>query len=276
MTGTLYVVSTPIGNLEDITLRAIRVLKEVELVAAEDTRSARKLFSRYDITTPVTSYFEHNEEEKAAKLVTRLLGGGDVALISEAGTPGVSDPGYRLIRLALENSIPVVPVPGPSALIAALSVAGLPLDEFTFKGFVPSGRRAREKFFLDLLGTEHTFIVFETARRIRETLEVIIEVLGDLEMVVAREVTKLYEEFIRGMASEVARGLSGRTLKGELTVLFRTGKKAPEAKDLAKEIEDLLATGLQLKEVVKAMAREFSVPRSEVYKVALKVKERLR
>jgi len=276
MTGTLYVVSTPIGNLEDITLRAIRVLKEVELVAAEDTRSARKLFSRYDITTPVTSYFEHNEEEKAAKLVTRLLGGGDVALISEAGTPGVSDPGYRLIRLALENSIPVVPVPGPSALIAALSVAGLPLDEFTFKGFVPSGRRAREKFFLDLLGTEHTFIVFETARRIRETIEVIIEVLGDLEMVVAREVTKLYEEFIRGMASEVARGLSGRTLKGELTVLFRTGKKAPEAKDLAKEIEDLLATGLQLKEVVKAMAREFSVPRSEVYKVALKVKERLR
>ena len=273
--GTLFVVSTPIGNMEDMTFRAVRVLREVHLVAAEDTRSARKLFSRYGISTPLTSYFEGNEKEKAPGLVEKLKEGRDIALISEAGTPGISDPGYRLIRLAIENSIPVVPVPGPSALITALSVSGLPLDEFTFRGFVPTGKNRKREFFLEMLSTEHTFVMYESARRLDETLEIITEVLGDVYVVVAREMTKLHEEVLRGRALEIRRISGERPLRGELAIILRTELKAPTATDLAAGIAELLKSGLKLKEVVRALSREFGLPRGAVYKEALRIKEEL-
>ncbi len=274
-TGTLYIVATPIGNMEDITLRALKVLKEAGLIAAEDTRHTRKLLARYSISTPLTSYFEHNERAKAPGLIGKLKKGVDVALVSDAGTPGISDPGYRLTRLAIENSIPVVSIPGPSALTSVLSVSGLPLDRFTFMGFVPATRARKKGFFLELKGIESTFVMYDTARRIKDTLECLEEVLGDCSVVLAREMTKLHEEVIRGSVGAVARELSERRLKGELTLVVRTPKTARrEGGELAAEIEELLKAGLRLKDVAKALSREFGLPRSEVYKEALKLRNR--
>ncbi|GMR04259.1 MAG: 16S rRNA (cytidine(1402)-2'-O)-methyltransferase [Thermodesulfobacteriota bacterium] len=273
--GTLFVVATPIGNLEDITLRAIRVLKEVSLVAVEDTRVARKLFNHYGINTPYTSYFEHNEKKKAPIIMEKLSNGEDVALISDAGTPGISDPGFRLIRLAVESSINVTPVPGPSAPAAILSISGLPFDRVTFLGFVPHGRAARKRFLLDLLGGEETFVIFDSTRRIKATLKDIIEVLGDVEVVAAREVTKLHEEIIRGRASNVAADIASRELKGEITLVIRTEGGGHGEGALTAHLEDFLKSGLPLKEVVKALSREYGVPRSEAYKEALVIKKRL-
>lgn len=281
-TGTLYIVATPIGNMEDITLRALKVLKDVGLIAAEDTRHTRKLTARYAISTPLTSYFEHNERAKASTLVRKLKKGVDVALVSDAGTPGISDPGYRLIKLAIENSIPVVSIPGASALTSVLSVSGLPLDRFTFMGFVPTTRGRKKGFFLELKGVESTFVMYDAARRIKDTLKCLEEVLGDCHVVLAREMTKLHEEVIRGSVGAVAAELSERRLKGEVTLVVRTperarreGGEAAEG-ELAAELEGLLKAGLRLKDVVKALSREFVLPRSEVYKEALKIKAALK
>lgn len=287
-TGTLYIVATPIGNMEDITLRAIKVLKDVGLIAAEDTRHTRKLTARYAISTPLTSYFEHNERAKASTLVRKLKKGVDVALVSDAGTPGISDPGYRLIKLAIENSIPVVSIPGASALTSVLSVSGLPLDRFTFMGFVPTTRGRKMGFFLELKGIESTFVMYDAARRIKDTLKCLEEVLGDCHVVLAREMTKLHEEVIRGSVGAVAAELSERRLKGEVTLVVRTPERARReggeggaggagaAGELAAELEGLLKAGLRLKDVVKALSREFVLPRSEVYKEALKIKAALK
>lgn len=272
--GKLYIVSTPIGNLEDITLRALRVLKEADLIAAEDTRHTRKLLDHYGIGTPSTSYYEHNEKEKAPFLIARIKEGRNVALVSDSGTPGISDPGYRLIKLAVENSIQVVSVPGPSALVSALSVSGMPLDEFTFKGFAPSGEAQRRRFLLELKAPDHTFVMYESPRRVVETLGDIIEVLGDVDVVLAREMTKVHEEVIRGRASEVREAFSGREVKGEITLIVRTGRFAEAETTPEKEIEKLLKSGFHLKDVVKAVAQEFGLPKSDVYREALKVKER--
>lgn len=274
-TGALFVVSTPIGNLEDITLRALRVLKEAGLIAAEDTRVTKKLLSRYGISTPMTSYFEHNELKKAPFLLEKLKEGTDIAIVTDAGTPGISDPGYRLIRLAIENSIEVISIPGPSALTSVLSVTGLPLDEFTFKGFIPASQNSRKKFLLELKTPEHTFIMYESARRIKDTLKDILDVLGDVEVVLAREMTKLHEEVLRGNASVIDEKLKDRELKGEIALVLRTGKAVQAAADPAKEIENLLRSGFGLKEVVKAVALEFDLPKNEIYKEALRVKSAL-
>ncbi len=225
--GILYVVSTPIGNLEDITLRALRILKEVDLIAAEDTRHTNLLLKHFGIQTPLTSYFEGNELKKREFILFRLKQGDQIALVSDAGTPGISDPGFRLVRLAIENQIPVIPIPGPSAVIAALSVAGLPTDAFIFKGFLPHKSKKRRDLLKQLEEVRETLIFYESPHRLTETLNDIFELLGDREIVLTRELTKMYEEIIRGKVNEVQNQIRERNLKGEVTLVIsgKTRKK---------------------------------------------------
>ena len=222
--GTLYIVSTPIGNLEDITLRALRVLKEVDLIAAEDTRRTGLLLKHFGIDKPLTSYFEGNELRKREFILSRLQEGSDVALVSDAGTPGISDPGFRLIRLAIENDVSVVPVPGPSAVVAALSVAGLPTDSFFFKGFLPHKSKKRRDLLEELKERRETLVFYESPHRIVETLQDVLDILGDREIALARELTKVYEEVLRGGVSEIQKGIGSRRLKGEIVVVV-SGKR---------------------------------------------------
>jgi len=225
--GTLYIVSTPIGNREDITLRALRILKEVDLIAAEDTRHTGLLLRHYGIQKPLTSYFEGNELKKRDFILSKLKQGDRIALVSDAGTPGISDPGFRLIQLAIENQIPVVPIPGPAAVIAALSVSGLPSDAFLFKGFLPHKMKKRRDLLKELEDVRETLIFYESPHRISETLRDIYEVLGDREIVLTRELTKIYEEVLRGKVTEIQSQIGGRKLKGEITVVIsgKTRKK---------------------------------------------------
>ena len=225
--GTLYIVSTPIGNLEDITLRAIRTLKEVDLIAAEDTRHTGLLLRHFGIGTSLTSYFEGNELRKRELILLRLKQGDQIALVSDAGTPGISDPGFRLIQLAIENQIPVVPIPGPSAVITALSVAGLPTDAFLFKGFLPHKSKKRRDLLKELEEVRETLVFYESPHRLSETLQDLLDVLGDREIALTRELTKVYEEVLRGKVSEIQNQVSGRKLKGEITLVIsgKTRKK---------------------------------------------------
>ncbi|OGP23112.1 MAG: 16S rRNA (cytidine(1402)-2'-O)-methyltransferase [Deltaproteobacteria bacterium GWC2_56_8] len=273
--GTLFVVSTPIGNLEDITLRALRVLKEVGLIAAEDTRHTKKLLAHYGIGTPLTSYHEHNEREKAKELSGKLMDGVDIALVTDAGTPGISDPGYRLIRLAIVNSVPVVSIPGPSAIMAALSVSGLPLNEFTFKGFAPSGE-ARRAFFLEMKGTGRTYAFYESPGRLKDTLQDMAALMPGADVSIAREMTKLHEEVIRGGATEVLDALADREIRGEVVVVLHAREERIREADMASEIESLLKEGFRLNDVVKAVAKESGMPRAQVYKEALRVQDTLK
>ncbi|MFB3884683.1 MAG: 16S rRNA (cytidine(1402)-2'-O)-methyltransferase [Thermodesulfobacteriota bacterium] len=220
MTGTLYIVSTPIGNLEDITLRALRILKEVDWVAAEDTRHTGLLLKHFGIQKPMTSYFEGNEMKKREWILSRLRQGDRIALVSDAGTPGISDPGFRLIRMAIENRIPVVPVPGPSAVIASLSVSGLPTDAFLFKGFLPHKSKRRKDLLKELEETRETLIFYESPHRLNETLRDILDILGDREIVLTRELTKMYEEILRGKVSEIRNQVGERKWKGEITLII--------------------------------------------------------
>jgi 16S rRNA (cytidine1402-2'-O)-methyltransferase len=217
--GILYVVSTPIGNLEDITLRALRILKEVNLIAAEDTRHTLLLLRHFGIQAPLTSYFEGNELKKREFILSRLNQGDRIALVSDAGTPGISDPGYRLIRLAIEHEIPVIPIPGPSAVITALSVSGLPTDAFLFKGFLPNKSKKRRDVLKQLEEVKETLIFYEFPYRLTETLKDIFEVLGDREIALTRELTKIYEEVLRGKVSEIRNQIGEKKLKGEITLV---------------------------------------------------------
>jgi 16S rRNA (cytidine1402-2'-O)-methyltransferase len=218
--GILYIVSTPIGNREDITLRALRILKEVELIAAEDTRHTGLLLRHFGIQTPLTSYFEGNELKKRDFILSRLKKGVRVALVSDAGTPGISDPGFRLVQMAIENQIPIVPIPGPSAGTTALSVSGLPTDAFLFKGFLPHKSKKRRGMLEQLEEVRETIIFYESPHRIIETLKDISDILGDREMVLARELTKIYEEVLRGRVSEIQNQIIGRKIKGEITLVI--------------------------------------------------------
>ena len=218
--GTLYIVSTPIGNMEDITLRALRILKEVDLIAAEDTRRTGLLLKHFGIQAPLTSYFEGNELKKKEFILEKLKEGKKVALVSDAGTPGVSDPGFRLIQLAIENQLPIVPIPGSSAVITALSVSGLPTDAFLFKGFLPHKSKKRRDLLGELENVRETLVFYESPHRISETLRDILEILGDREIVLTRELTKVYEEIIRGKVSEILNQVGDRTLKGEITLVI--------------------------------------------------------
>ena len=239
--GTLYIVSTPIGNREDITLRALRILKEVDLIAAEDTRHTGLLLRHFGIQTPLTSYFEGNELRKKEFILSKLRQGVRVALVSDAGTPGISDPGFRLIQTAAENRIAVVPVPGPSAVIVALSVSGLPTDAFLFKGFLPHKSKKRKDWLKQLEGVRETLIFYESPHRLSETLNDIFEILGDREMVLTRELTKVYEEVLRGRVSEIRNQIVERPPKGEITLVI-AGKKR-QKKQLRDEVTGLLGNG---------------------------------
>lgn len=274
--GTLYIVATPIGNLEDITLRALRVLKEVDLVAAEDTRHSRKLFAHYGITTRLTSYFEHNESGKGEKIVAELRGGKSVALISDAGTPAIADPGYLLVRRCREEGIPVVAVPGPSALVAALAVSGLPTDRFTFEGFLPAKSAARRQTLRALQNERRTVLFYEAPHRLGAALLDLVEELGgEREVAVARELTKIHEELFRGPAAEAAVHFGGEgKVRGEIVLLVAP---APEGKPAGTVREALMRlrrdSDLPMKEIVRLVAKEFGVPGNEVYREALRLKE---
>jgi 16S rRNA (cytidine1402-2'-O)-methyltransferase len=273
--GTLYVVATPLGNLEDITVRALRVLKEVHLIAAEDTRHSRKLLAHYGISTPLTSYYDWIERHKAAQLVEELKRGKSMALISDAGTPGIADPGFHLIREAIAAGLRIEAVPGPSAVAAALSVAGLPTDRFVFEGFVPARRSARRRFFAALAQEPRTVVVYEAARRLVPSLQDLHEVLGPRQVVVVRELTKMFEEILRGRVDELLRQLEQRlgdqSLQGEVTLLLAGGEATPQVavEDITAAIERLRGEGLSLKEIARTLARERGLSRREVYQAGL-------
>jgi len=273
--GTLYIVATPIGNLEDLTLRALRVLREVDLIAAEDTRHSRKLLTYFGISKPLTSYFDHNKNMKGARILAKLSEGLSVALISDAGTPCISDPGYRLVRDAVASGIKVVPVPGPCAAVAALSVSGLPADSFAFEGFLPSRPGKRRERLAKLKGEARVLVFHEAPTRLAASLADVLEIFGDREMVLARELTKVYEEFLRGRVSEVIGMIEGRAVKGEFVLMI-----APEPADAARE-PDLVPTllerylegeGLSVKDAVRRVSDETGEARSRVYQEALKLR----
>jgi 16S rRNA (cytidine1402-2'-O)-methyltransferase len=233
--GTLYIVATPIGHLEDITFRAINVLKQVNLIAAEDTRRTRILLNAYDIKVDLTSYHDYNKKRQGEKILQCLLSGKSVALVSDAGTPGVSDPGYYVINLAIHHTIPVIPIPGVSAIITALSASGLPSDRFCFEGFLPKKSNSRRKFIQSLQNEDRTLIFYESPYRIVATLHDFLDIYGERWVVVARELTKLYEEIIRGPLSDVLKTLSERKVKGEFTVLISTSRYIEKVLPLKKE-----------------------------------------
>ncbi|MDR4493801.1 MAG: 16S rRNA (cytidine(1402)-2'-O)-methyltransferase [Nitrospirales bacterium] len=221
MDGILYVVSTPIGNLEDMTFRAIRILKESSVIAAEDTRHTQKLCNYYQIGTPLTSYHDFNKEEKTPVLLHRLHEGLPVSLVCDAGTPMISDPGFYLVRRAIEEKISIVPIPGPSSVLTALCASGLPTDQFRFEGFVPKKPGAREKLFQHVKEQSGTLIFFDTQHRVLKTLSHLLEIVGNRQIVVARELTKLNEEFLRGTVEEVTQQLHQKPIKGEITLLVQ-------------------------------------------------------
>ena len=275
--GTLYIVSTPIGNLEDITLRALNILRDVQIIAAEDTRHTQKLLQHYHISTAQTSYHDHNKEEKAEILISRLKEGRDIALVSDAGTPGISDPGYYLINRAIGEGIKVTPIPGPTASIAALSISGLPTDAFVFEGFLPAKKTARQKKLRELSTERRTLILFEAPHRLTSTLRDIAEVLGDRKIVLTRELTKVFEEVIRGRVSEVIAKVEGRRLKGEMTLLLEGVQEeavAGEVPDLHEYLKVLIEEkGLSLKDAVSRASKDLDIPRNRVYKVALSMRK---
>ncbi|MBI5892959.1 MAG: 16S rRNA (cytidine(1402)-2'-O)-methyltransferase [Deltaproteobacteria bacterium] len=271
----LYIVSTPIGNLEDITLRALRILKEVDLIAAEDTRHTKKLLNHYNIKTPLTSYFEHNELTKGEFIISKIKEGRDAALVSDAGTPGISDPGYRLIKMAIENNIDVSPIPGASAIIASLSASGLPTDSFAFYGFLPAKQGEVERLLLKIKSEKRTAVFYESPRRLLKTLEAVLKICGDIDIVIAREITKVYEEFLRGKVSEVLGKIKGREVKGEIAIILSNFlKEKIEGKTIEDDIRYYLKElGLPLKETAQIIAKEWGIPKREVYKIGLKIKE---
>jgi 16S rRNA (cytidine1402-2'-O)-methyltransferase len=272
MPGTLYLVATPIGNLGDITHRALQVLKDVDLIACEDTRHTRKLLQHYGIATRTISYHEHNEQQRATELIDLLNQGSDIAVVSDAGTPSISDPGYRLVRAAIENAMPVVPVPGPSALISALVAAGLPTDEFFFAGFLPSRPNARRTRLSELRSVPGTLIFYEAPHRLAATLKDACEILGEREAVVARELTKLHEEIKRGLLSELTRHYADADARGEIVVLIDRNEISNAANEETKQlsvvalVDQYERDGLDHRAALKKAARELRLSRAEAYR----------
>jgi len=274
-TGTLYVVATPIGNRDDITLRAVKTLMAVDLVVAEDTRHTGRLLAHHEIPTAQTAYHEHNATRKTPRLINQLKTGDNLALVTDAGTPGVSDPGYRLVTTALDEGIPVIPIPGVSALITALSVSGLPTDSFVFIGFLSPKKARRTTQITDLADDPRTLIFYESPKRIHALITELASAWGNRPAVLGREMTKLYEEFIRGRLSDIADRLARRpAVKGECTLLVggNTAKTPVPWELIHTSLADALAAGDRpLSVIVREMAGEFKVSRNRVYQEALKI-----
>ncbi|MCS7221955.1 MAG: 16S rRNA (cytidine(1402)-2'-O)-methyltransferase [Anaerolineae bacterium] len=274
--GTLYVVGTPIGNLEDMTFRAVRILREVRLIAAEDTRTARILLAHFDIHTPVTSYFEHNKLIKLEAILEALVG-GDVALISEAGMPGLSDPGYELIKAALEAGHPVVPVPGPVAAVTALVVSGLPTDRFLFLGFLPRRQSERRRLLASVAAEPGTLVAYEAPHRLCQALSDIAEVLGDRPIAVAEELTKRFESVWRGRVSEAVTRFQVESPRGEYTLVIGGAPRdakvgAWPAERLKSALRVLLAEGLSPAAAVRILSKLTGEPHRSIYRMALEIR----
>jgi 16S rRNA (cytidine1402-2'-O)-methyltransferase len=270
--GTLYVVATPLGNLEDLTLRALRILREASLVACEDTRRTGVLLRAHGISTPTTSYFEHNERWKGDRILNVLRSGRDIALVSDAGTPGISDPGHRLVRDARAEGLPVLPVPGPSAAIAALSVSGLPTDRFLFVGFLPPRAGERRRAIEELAGERATLVLYESPVRVLSTLGDLVDALGDRDAFLCREATKVHEEYLRAPLSALRAALGSReSVRGEFVlVVAGSGETAPAAgQDPVALYRALASEGRTRREAVKEAARQLGRPAREVYRLVL-------
>ncbi len=280
--GILYICGTPIGNLEDITFRALRILKKVKLIAAEDTRHTKKLLNYYQINTKVTSYYEYNKFKKASYLVERLKDGQEIALVSDAGMPGISDPGYVLINLALKNNIKIIPVPGVSALITALVVSGLPTDKFVFEGFLPRKTKERKKYFKSIENEERTIIFYETPHRLKKALKDMLDTWGDRKIIIARELTKKYEEIIRGKLSQVLNEINTKEIKGEITLVVQGGKRGKENDTInllkrecimEEYLKKLKNQGYSNKDIIKITQEKLNIPKNIIYKKLLKIKK---
>jgi 16S rRNA (cytidine1402-2'-O)-methyltransferase len=279
--GCLYVVATPIGNLEDITLRALRILKEADAVACEDTRQTLKLLSHFGIQKRLISYHEHNEITRAPEIVIELEQGAKIALVSDAGTPAISDPGHRLVSLCVRHGIEVVPIPGASAFVAALAASGMPVEEFAFVGFLPSRQSARRKALRELAAEKRTLALYEAPHRLSDTLEDALEILGNRPVVVAREITKMYEEFLRGHLQDVAATVRKKLVRGEITLLIGAAdgltpqaesaeKAAAATEPLSHRVDAIMKEiGVDKKAALKQAARERGLTRREAYKQLL-------
>ncbi|MDX6557353.1 MAG: rRNA (cytidine1402-2-O)-methyltransferase [Blastocatellia bacterium] len=284
MTGTLYIVATPIGNLEDITQRALRILGEVDIVACEDTRRTRVLLNHFGIKTKTLSYHEHNERERAEQISELLLSGKNVALVSDAGTPLINDPGFRVTNAVIELELAVVPIPGPTAFVAALVASGLPSDQFFFAGFLPARANARREKLEELKRIPATLVLYEAPHRIAATLKDALEVLGNRQAAVARELTKIHEEIVRGSLRELSQRLSGdAAVRGEIVLVISgaavdeaaTGETEPSSRRLIERVSELERDGLDAKSALKKAARELGMKRAEAYRVLVAQKNRL-
>lgn len=282
MAGTLYIVATPIGNLEDITQRALRVLREVDLIACEDTRHTQKLLNHFGVTTRTISYHEHNERERAAQLCELIEQGSNVALVSDAGTPLISDPGFRIVNAAVERGINVVPVPGTAAFVAALATSGLPTDQFLFAGFLPPRATARRAKLEELRTIPATLVFYEAPHRIATALKDAADVLGNRQAVVARELTKLHEEILRGNLRELAEQFAARNIKGEIVLVIGAESTASSTTEvesasparLVERVHELETQGTSAKEALKIASRELGIKRAEAYRIMISQKKR--
>lgn len=272
MEGTLYICPTPIGNLEDITIRTIEVLKEVDLIAAEDTRHTLKLLNHYGIKKPLTSYHEHNIREKGNYLINQLKEGKSIALVSDAGMPGISDPGHDLIKLCVKEDIRLIGLPGPSASLLALVVSGLDTDKFVFEGFLPSKKMDRKKALENLSSELRTIILYESPHRIKACVEDIYNIFGNRKVSLSRELTKHYEETIRGDMEHLLKVLDERELKGEMILVIEGATETKEEYDIKEELEYFMNLGLSSKDAIKAVVDKTGLSKNEVYKESLKLK----
>lgn len=270
MKGALYIVSTPIGNLEDITLRALRILKEVDVIAAEDTRHSSKLLNYYSIKKPLISYWGEREKVRSEEIIKRLKSGQSVALISDAGTPGISDPGEVVIRKALDEGFDVIPIPGPSALITALSVSGLPLREFTFVGFLPSKNRQRRRILQELSFEKRTLVFYEAPHRVIETLKDMYDIFGNRNVAVFKEITKVHEEAFRGSIEKVISEVKISKVAGEFVIVVEgRGKEGGSIEDALKEVLTLIKKGTSRKDAVRMVADTYGLSKRELYEESL-------
>lgn len=278
--GKLYICSTPIGNLEDITMRVLRILKEVDIIAAEDTRHTKKLLNYYNINTPLTSCHEHNELEKGKKIIQEIKSGKNVALVSDAGTPGISDPGHKLISLAIEEGINIVPVPGASASITALVVSGLPTERFCFEGFLPREKKLRGQLLSEISNDTRTFIIYEAPHRLKKTLRDLHEKLGERKIAVIKELTKIHEKVFRGNISEIISFFENNEPRGEFAIVLEGAKNITEApkiegtESLYKHVKDLISEGYDKKSAIKKTSLDLGISKNEVYNAVLEAEKK--